>query len=63
MPNMSVGNINLTDKNYVKFKKQNSLFIIGMTDSQCDLCCSTESILKLLKEDFDAGNYKYKVIS
>lgn len=57
---MSVASINLTDKNYVKFKKQNHLFILGMSDSHCKYCCQNEPFLKLLKDEFDAGNYKYK---
>ena len=56
--NLSVGHTWLTDANYKKFKKENSkLFVLGVSDSSCTRCCATESMLKQLKEDFDAKVY------
>ena len=49
---MAVGDFNLTDKNYNLFKKQNTLFIVGMSDSECTLCCTSERFLKSLQEEF-----------
>jgi hypothetical protein len=61
LPNLAVSDLNLTDKNYDLFKKQNPLFIVGMSDENCPLCCTTEVFLKSLQDDFKAGNYLYKV--
>lgn len=61
LPNFAVSDYNLTDKNYNTFKKQNPLFIIGLSDSDCALCCTTERLLKNLQEEFKAKNYVYKV--
>lgn len=61
LPNLSVGNGNLTDKTIAKYKKDYSLFIIGMSNSECELCCSTESFLKMLKDDIRERGYIYKV--
>lgn len=49
LPNLAVSDFNLTDKNYNSFKKQNPLFIIGVSDSDCALCCTTERLLKNLQ--------------
>ncbi len=32
-----------------------------MSDSQCELCCQSEAILKALQGEFKAGNYMNKV--
>ena len=61
LPNLIVGDVNLTDKNIDAFKKQNPVFIIGMSDSTCDLCCTTEPLLKELHDLFLSGQHTYKV--
>ena len=45
MPNLSVGDVNLTEANFEKFKKENELFILAISDSQCLRCCFTEQFL------------------
>lgn len=57
MPNLAVGDMNLTDKNYAQFKKKNPMFVLGMSDSNCALCCTSETFLKALRDDFQAGHY------
>ena len=52
LPNLSVGDFNITNGNYVQFKKQNKLFVLGISDSACSECCTSESILFNLHEDF-----------
>jgi hypothetical protein len=61
LPNLAVSDFNLTDKNYNSFKKQNPLFVIGLSDSDCALCCTTERLLKNLQDEFKAKKYVYKV--
>ena len=45
LPNLSVGDVNLTAKNFEEFKKQHDVFILGVSDNQCDHCCYTEGML------------------
>jgi hypothetical protein len=52
-----VGDINLSDKSYESFKKQNQLFILGMSDSNCERCCQSEPLLKEALEEFKQENY------
>jgi len=61
LPNLSVSDFNLTDKSYANFKKKNSLFILGMSDSTCQSCCTSEPLLNKLRQDFQSGNYMNKV--
>ena len=35
LPNLSVGDVNLTYENYEKFKKSNNLFVLGVSDKNC----------------------------
>lgn len=63
LPNLFVGKTNLTDKTIAKFKKDFPLYIVGMSDSECKLCCTTEPLLKALSEEFALNNYLYKVRS
>jgi hypothetical protein len=55
LPNLSVGDGNLTDKNIAKYKKDYSLFVVGMSDSGCELCCTTETYLNSLKQEISVG--------
>ena len=52
LPNLSVGDAHLTDKNYMKFKKKHKLFVLGTSDSTCDkkkgVCCHSETVLSML---------------
>ena len=53
-PNLQAGHIELTDENYTKWKNANSmLHILGVSDSTCEDCCQTETILAKLKDLFD----------
>ena len=54
LPHLEAGHIQLTDKNYTKWKKDNNkLHVLGISDSSCQDCCHTESILSQLKDKFD----------
>ena len=44
-PNLSVGDVNLTQSNLDKFKGDNEIFVVGVSDSQCERCCYTEGLL------------------
>lgn len=61
---LSVGHLNLTDKNYIKFKKEvmstTKVFVLGATDSSCESCCFTEGLLNNLKILFDDKKYTGK---
>ena len=60
-PNLAAGHIQLTDKNYAKWRKDNEkLHILGVSDSSCKDCCHTEQILEKLKEKFDSKVYTAK---
>ena len=61
LENLSIGHKWLTDGNYKKFKKENQkLFVLGVSDSSCNRCCQSESVLNQLKEEFDAKVYTGK---
>jgi hypothetical protein len=47
-PNLSVGDMNITANNFDKIKKENEVFILGISDIQCDTCCFTEGILDMI---------------
>lgn len=61
-PNLSVGDIQLSDNNFYEFKKNNKLYILGISDSDCPQCCTTEDLLNSLQKDFQAGLFKFKVL-
>jgi hypothetical protein len=42
---LSVGDIKIKEKSFDKFKKENEVFIVGISDNQCDHCCFTEGLL------------------
>ena len=60
MPNLSVGDIVLTQPAYEKFKKDNNLFVLGLSDSTCSACCVSEPMLSRLHADFKEGLYTHK---
>ena len=40
LPHLEAGHIQLSDKNYTKWKKDNSkLHVLGLSDSSCQQCC------------------------
>ena len=39
LPNLSIGDVNLTNKNFMKFKKSSKAFVLAISDSQCPDCC------------------------
>jgi hypothetical protein len=46
MPSMSVGDVFLNASNYHQFKKENKLFILGLSKHKdCPYCCISERIL------------------
>ena len=49
LPNLKVGDIQLNSNNFNKFKKDNKLFVLGISDSDCDDCCSSEPLLRDLQ--------------
>ena len=60
MPTLSIGDYNLTQNNFMKFKKQNKLFVLGIADSQCRSCCQSEPMLKVVSKLFADGHYTYR---
>lgn len=56
-PNLSVGDVHLTTSNYMKFKKENKLFVLGISDSECVHCCHSEPLLHQMWEDFQDQIY------
>ena len=61
LPNLSVGDVNLTDANFEQFKKDNDVFIIGISDIQCDRCCITENLLNEIHTPLQTHFNTYKV--
>ena len=39
MDNLSQGNVRLSKSSWTKFKKQNKIFVLGISDSKCTTCC------------------------
>ncbi|CDW90844.1 UNKNOWN [Stylonychia lemnae] len=60
LPNLSVGDQNLTQSNFEKFKKANNLFVLGLSDSGCPQCCTSEELLLSLQQDFSTSKYLNK---
>ena len=61
MPNLSVGDLNLTVRNFDKFKAENEVFILGVSDNQCDHCCFTEGMLNSIYSGLQTMVHTYKV--
>eukprot|EP00347_Sterkiella_histriomuscorum_P004030 403362013 len=59
LPHLSVGDVNLTAKNYEKFKRENEVFILGISDNQCDHCCFTEGMLDSVLSSFQTKMHTY----
>ena len=59
MPPLSVGDKNLTQSNFIEFKKSNKLFVLGISDSQCKECCQSEPILHHVWQEFQDGTHFY----
>ena len=60
LPTLSIGDYNLTQNNFMKFKKQNKLFVLGIADSQCRSCCQSEPMLQVVSKLFKDGHYTYR---
>ncbi|CDW89510.1 UNKNOWN [Stylonychia lemnae] len=60
LPTLSVKDVLLTSANWDSFKKKNELFILGVSDSECPLCCQSEPLLKELQDLFQNNKYLYK---
>jgi len=58
-PHFSAGDLNLTKDNYEEFKKQNKVFLLGLSDSECTKCCYMERMISKLKELLET-EFKYK---
>ena len=64
VPNLSVGDVNLTAANFDKFKQDNEVFILGISDSQSDRCCYTEGLLISILTGLQTQSHTYgKVFS
>ena len=48
-PHFSAGDLNLTKENYESFKTKSKVFVLGLSDSDCEKCCYMESMLNHLK--------------
>lgn len=58
-PHFSAGDLNLTKANYDTFKAQHRVFVLGLSDSDCETCCYMESMLHHLKVLL-SSNHTYK---
>ncbi len=61
LPNLSVGDVNLTHANFNTFKKANNIYILGVSDLQCDHCCFLEGMLNNVHTDLQTKIYSFKV--
>jgi len=52
LPNLSVGDVNITGDTFEWFKKENEVFVLGISDNQCDHCCFTEGLLDYVHSGF-----------
>jgi len=60
MPNLSIGDVNLTQATFDQFKRDNEVFLLGISDIQCDHCCYTEGLLDLAWTGFKTQAHMYK---
>lgn len=60
LPNLSVGDYNLTQKNYESFKKGKKLFVVGVSDKNCLQCCNSEYLLNEMQQVFANMTYTHK---
>ena len=51
-PNLAVGDALLNAENFDEFKKDNKLFVLGVSDSNCGECCVSEPLLHAVWRDF-----------
>ena len=58
-PNLSVGDVNLTAANFDKFKQDNEVSILGISDSQCERCCYTEGLLYSILTGLQTQSHAY----
>ena len=63
LPNLSVGDFNLTQATFEKFKQDNEIFVLGISDSQCEQCCFTEGMLNLVHTGFQTQMHTYGKVS
>jgi hypothetical protein len=54
-----VGDVNLSSANFNSFKSSHDVFLLGVSDSQCDHCCFTEGILYGVRDSLRKGNRTY----
>jgi hypothetical protein len=45
---------------WYRFKKSHDLFILGVSDSECPLCCQSEPMLKELQDLFHSDKFLHK---
>jgi hypothetical protein len=63
LPNLSVGDFNLTQATFEKFKQDNEIFVLGISDSQCEQCCFTEGMLNSVHTGFQTQMHTYGKVS
>lgn len=39
LPSLSVSDVVLDQRSFLRFKKENKLFVLGISDSSCKHCC------------------------
>jgi hypothetical protein len=44
---------------FEKFKKDNEVFVLGISDSQCEHCCFTEGMLNSVHSGFQTQMHTY----
>lgn len=60
LPNLSVGDMHLTDDNYFKFKKKNFMYVVGVSSAECETCCALEPLLNELHDLVKDKSYAYE---
>ena len=59
-PTLSVYDIMMDDTNWISFKKKNKIFILGISNSECETCCQNEPLLRFMQGSMKNKTYSYK---
>ena len=50
LPTLSVSDVFVTAEEWSEFKKNNKVFVLSVSDSQCPTCCQDEPLLLFLQQ-------------
>ena len=59
-PTLSVGDFRVNNSNWLPFKKSNKIFILSISNSNCEKCCQDEPLLRFLQGSMRNNTYSYK---